>query len=97
MRDNLSCEEPLLDESGEFLDTEMPDTVVEQPNLEEEVNSPVNSDNDPPVSEPPVAENEDHNEDETQMEEPASVTEESRDIVRDRLRRRVTSKEPFKI
>ena len=49
-KENVSWEEPLLDESGEFLDTEMPDTAVEPPNLEEEVNSPVNDDDDPPVS-----------------------------------------------
>ena len=92
-KENLSWEEPLLDESGEFLDTEMPDTAVEPPNMEKDVNSPVNDDDDPPVSEPPVAENEDHSEDETQVEEPDPVTEESREIERDQLRRRLTSKQ----
>ena len=41
----------MLDESGEFLDTEMPDMVAEPPNLETEVSSPVNEDNDALVSE----------------------------------------------
>ena len=41
----------MLDESGEFLDTEMPDMVAEPPNLEREVSSPVNEDNDALVSE----------------------------------------------
>ena len=34
---NLSWEEPLLDDSGDFLDAEMPRTAVKSPNLEEEV------------------------------------------------------------
>ena len=61
-KENLSWEELLLDESVEFPDAEMPDTLVGSPNLEEEVNSPVNDDGDLPVSEPPVSENEDHSE-----------------------------------
>ena len=60
----------------------MPNTAVEPPNMEEEVNSPVKDDDDPPVSEPPVAENEDHSEDETAMEGLDLVTEVSRDVVR---------------
>ena len=67
-KENLSWEEPLLDDSGDFPDPEMPGTVVKSPNLEEEVNSPVNDDGDLPVSEPPVTENEDHNEEEAQVE-----------------------------
>ena len=66
----------------------MPDTAVEPPNLEEEANSPVNDDDGPPVSEPPVAENEDHNEGETVVEEPDLVTEESPEAKRDQLRPR---------
>ena len=92
--ENLSWEEPLLDESGEFLDTEMPNTAVERANLEEEVNSPVNDDGALPVSETLAAENDDHSEDETQSEEPDPVTEESRDLERDQLRRRLTQKQP---
>ena len=61
---NLSLEEPVLDETGEFLDAEMPDIEAEPPNLEGEAKSPVNDDNDAPVSEPPVAENEDPNDEE---------------------------------
>ena len=48
-------------------------------------------------SEPPVAEKDDHSEDETQVEEPDSVTEESRDVVREPLRlpqRRLRSMQP---
>ena len=41
----------------------------------------MNDDDDPPVSEPPVAENEDHSEDEAQ-------------VVRAQLRRRLTSQQP---
>ena len=52
----------------------------------------MNDDNDPPVSEPLVAGNEDPNEDERQVEEPDLVNEESRGVERDRLRRRLTSK-----
>ena len=84
--ENLSWEEPLLDETGEFLDSEMPDAVAGSPKLEEEINSPRNDDGDLPISEPPVAAEEDRGEDETQVEEPDPVTEESREIVRDPLR-----------
>ena len=54
-------------------------------NLEEDVNSPMNDDGDLPFSEP-VAEKDDHSEDETQVEEPDRVAEESRDVVREPLR-----------
>ena len=40
--------------------------------MEEEFNSPVNDDDDPPVSEPLVAENEGHSEDETVMGDPVT-------------------------
>ena len=67
--------------------------------LEEEVNSPMNDDGDLPFSEPSVAEKHDHSEDETSVEEPDPVTEESRDVVRESLRlpqRCLTSKQcPF--
>ena len=45
--ENLSWEEPLLDESGEFHESEMPDTTARPLNLDEEVNSPTNDDGDP--------------------------------------------------
>ena len=82
----LSWEEPLLDEPGEFSESEMPDTTARPLNLEEEVNSPTNDDGDHPFPEPPVEEEDDHSEDETQVEEPDPVTEESRDVVREPLR-----------
>ena len=66
-------------------------------NLEEEVNSQMNDDGDLPFSEPPVPEKDDHSEDETQVEEPDPVTDESRDVVREPLRvpqRRLKSKQP---
>ena len=47
---------------------------------------------DAPVSEPPVAKNEDHSEDETVMEGLDPVTEASRENVRDQLRRPLTFK-----
>ena len=68
---------------------------MKPPNQGKEVNSPVKDDDDPPVSEPPAADNEDHSEDETQVEKLDPATEESRDIVRDQLRRRPTSKQPW--
>ena len=76
-KENLSWEEPLLDESGEFHDPETPDTMARPLNLEEEANSPMNEDGDLRFSELPVTEKEDHSEDETQVEEPDPVTEES--------------------
>ena len=36
-KENFSWEERLLDDSGDFLDAEMPRTAVKSPNLEEEV------------------------------------------------------------
>ena len=53
--------------------------------LDEEVNSPMNDDGDLFFSEPPVAEKDDHSDDETHVEEPDPVTEESRDVVREPL------------
>ena len=41
---------------------------MKSPNLEKEVHSPVNDDGDIPVSEPPVTENEDQSEEDTQVE-----------------------------
>ena len=96
-KENLSWEEPLLDESVEFPDAEMRDTLVGSPNLEEEIKSPVNDDGDLPVSEPPVSENEDHNEYGTQVKEPDLVTDESPEVERDQLRRRLTSKQPWSV
>ena len=58
---------------------------------------PEHDDNGPPVSEPPVAENEDHSEDEKQVEKLDLVTEESRNIERDQFRRRLTSKQSRRI
>ena len=55
-KENLSWEEPLPDEPGEFHESEKPDTMAGSPKLEEEVNSPVNDDCDPPFSERLVAE-----------------------------------------
>ena len=62
-------------------------TAVKSPNLEENVNSPINDDGDLPVSEPSVTENEDHSEEEPQVEVSDLVTERSRDMVHDQLRR----------
>ena len=81
--DNLSWKEPLLDKSGEFHESETPDTMARPQNLEEEVNSQMNDDGYLPFSEPPVPRKDDHSEDETQVEEPDPVTEESRDVVRE--------------
>ena len=66
-------------------------------NLIEEVDSPMNDDGDFPFSEPPVAEKDDHSEDETQVEEQDPVTEKSPDVVREPLRlpqRRLRSEQP---
>ena len=61
--ENLSCEEPVLDESGGSVDTEMPDMAAEPPNNLEEDNPPVmNEDDGPRVSESPVAGDENPNE-----------------------------------
>ena len=68
----------MLDESGGSLDTEMPNTAAEPPTLEGEDSPPVIDDDDgSPVSEAPIAEDEDPNEGERQVEEPDHVTEES--------------------
>ena len=64
-------------------------------NLEDQVNSPMNDDGDLPFPEPPLAEKDEHSEDETQVEGPAPVTEVSRDVVGEPLRlpqRRLRSK-----
>ena len=84
--ENFSWGEPVLDESGEFLDAVMPDTAAEQPNFEGEINTSVNDDTDALVSEPSVAENDDPNEDERRVEEPDIMAEGSRDIDHDQLR-----------
>ena len=96
-KENLSREEPLLNESGKFHESETPDTMARPLNLDEKVNSPINDDGDLPFFEPPIAEKDDHSEDETQVEEPDLVTEESRDVVREPLRlpqRRRRSEQP---
>ena len=52
--EDLSWEEPMLDESGGSLDTEMPDMAAEPPNLEGEDSPPETDDDDgSPVSEAP--------------------------------------------
>ena len=48
--ENLSWKEPLLDDSGDFPDAEMPGTTAKLPKLAKEVRSPVNDVGDPPVS-----------------------------------------------
>ena len=96
-KENLSWEEPLLDESRKFHESETPDTTASLLNLDEVVNPPMSDDGDLPFSEPPVAEKDDHSEDETQVEEPDPITEESRDVVHEPLRppqRRLRSKQP---
>ena len=87
----------MLDDSGEFHESETPDTRARPLNWNEEVNSPMNDDGDLPFSEPPVAQKDDHSEDETQVEEQDPVTKESRDVVREPLRltqRGLRSKQP---
>ena len=94
--ENLSWEEPLLVESGEFHESEKPDTMARPQKMEEEVNSPMNDDVDLLFSEP-VAEKDDHSEEETQVEAPDPVTEEPPNVVRELLRlpqRRLRSKQP---
>ena len=94
-KENLSWEQPLLDESGEFHESETPDTMARPLNLEKDVTLLMNDDADLPLSEPPVAEKDDHSEDETQVEERNPITEESREVVREPLRLpqcRLTSK-----
>ena len=46
--ENLSWEEPLL-KSGDYPETEKPDIAARPPNLEEEVNSPMNEDDGSPL------------------------------------------------
>ena len=94
--DITTKEKALLNESSEFHESEKPDTLARPQNLQEEVNSPMNDDGDLPFPEP-VAEKDDHSEDETQVEGPDPVTEESRDVVREPFRlpqRRLRSKQP---
>ena len=86
--ENLSWQESLL-ESGDFPETEEPDIAARPPHLEEEANSPMNENDGSLVSEPPVAEDEDPNEGERQVEEPDLVTEEFRGFERDHSRRRL--------
>ena len=91
-------EEPMLDECGGSLDTKMPDMAAELPTLEEEDSPPVIDDDDgSPVSEALNDEDKDPNEGERQVEEPDRVTEESREIESDQLRRRLTTKESRKL
>ena len=75
----------------------MPGTTVRSLNLEEEVNPLVNDEGDLPVSEPPVAENEGHSENEPKVKESDPVTEKSLHIVHDQLRRRLTSTQSQRI
>ena len=67
----------------------MPDIVAQPPDLKGEVNPSVNDDNDAPVSESSIAENEDHREDEKRVAEPGEVllAEGCQAIERDQLRR----------
>ena len=81
--EHLSWKQPMLDEPGEWIDAEMPDTVAEPPHLEGGINTPVNDDNDAPVFEPPVAEDKDPNDEEQRLKVPDIVAEGSRDIERD--------------
>ena len=48
--ENTRGEEPLLDESGEFHESETPDTMARPMNLNELVNSPMNDDGELPLS-----------------------------------------------
>ena len=45
--ENLSWEEPLLDDSGDYPETGEPDIAARPPNLEEEANSPMNEEKQP--------------------------------------------------
>ena len=92
--EHLSWEEPVPDESGGSRDIELPDMAAESPTLVRGDNPPVIDDDDgSPVPEPPIDEDEDPNEGERQVEEPDLVTEESREIERNQLRRRLTTKQ----
>ena len=86
MEKTFRVKNPVLDKSGECLDAEVPDIVAEPPDLEGEIDTPVNDDNDGPVSEPSVAENEDPNEEDRRGKEPDFVAEGSRDSEPDQLR-----------
>ena len=95
--ENLPWEEPMLDRSGGSLDTEMPDMAAEPPTLEGDDSPPVIDDDDgSPVSEAPIDEDEDPNEGERQVMSQIFVTEESREIESDQLRRRLTTKQSRK-
>ena len=97
-KDDLSWEEPLIDESGGSLDTEMPDMAAELPTLEREDSPPVIDDDDGSlVSEAPIYEDEDPNEGQRQVEEPDLVTDEPREIESHQLRRRLTTKQSRKL
>ena len=88
----------MTDESGGSLDTEMPGMAAQPPTLEGEDSPPVTDDDDgSPVSEAPIDEDEDPSEGERQVEEPDLVTEESREIEGDQLRRRLTTKQSRKL
>ena len=67
--EDLSWEEPVLDESCGSLHTEMPDMAAEPPTREGEDSPPViDGDDGSPVSEAPIDEDEDPNEGERQVE-----------------------------
>ena len=89
----------MLDESGGSLDIEMPDMAAEPPTLVEGEDSPpvIDDDDGSPVSEAPIDKDEDLNEGERQVEEPDLVTEESREIEIDQLRRRLTTNQSRKL
>ena len=96
--EDSSWEEPMLDESGRSLDTEMPDMAAEPPTLQGEDSPPVIDDDDgSAVSETSIDEDEDANEGERQVNEPDLVTEESREMESDQLRRCLTTKQSRKM
>ena len=93
-----SWEEPMLGESGGSLHRERPDMAAEPPTFDREDSPPVIDDDDgSPVSEAPIDDDEDPNEGERQVQEPDLVTEESREIESDQLRRRLTTKQSRKL
>ena len=96
--EDLSWEEPMHDDSGGSLDTEMPDTAAEPPTLEGEDSPPViDGDDGSPASDAPIDEDEDPNDGERQAGEPDLVTEASREIESDQLRGRMTTKQSRKL
>ena len=96
--EDVSWEEPMLDESGGSLDAEMPDMAAEPPTLGGEDRPPVVEDDDGSlVLEAPIDEDEEPNEGEGQAEAPDFMTEESREIECDQLRRRLTTKPSRKL